>query len=138
MASATICGGTPLAAEYLLVDRANLLTLSAPEMTVLVGGLRVLGANAGVFAGRLTSTPGSLTNDFFVNLLDMGTAWTATDGDAVRSRVATVHRRAEVDRQPRRPRLRLELASCVRSLRSMRAMTRVRSSCTTSSLRGSR
>src|SRR5207249_10201906 len=62
--------------EYLLVDRASLLNLSAPEMTVLVGGLRVLGANfqqspLGVF----TSRPGSLTNDFFVNLLDMGTQW---------------------------------------------------------------
>jgi catalase-peroxidase len=68
--------GHRLPAEYLLVDRANLLTLSAPEMTVLVGGLRVLGANAqGSTAGVLTSTPGSLTNDFFVNLLDMGTEW---------------------------------------------------------------
>jgi catalase-peroxidase len=75
--------GHSMAAEYLLVDRANLLNLSAPEMTVLVGGLRVLGANSGGSSvGVLTSTPGSLTNDFFVNLLDMGTAWTATDGDA--------------------------------------------------------
>jgi catalase-peroxidase len=72
-----------LTAEYLLLDRANLLTLSAPEMTVLVGGLRVLGANSGQSPlGVLTSTPGSLTNDFFVNLLDMGTAWTATPEDA--------------------------------------------------------
>ena len=72
-----------LTAEYLLLDRANLLTLSAPEMTVLVGGLRVLGANAGgSSAGVLTETPGSLTNDFFVNLLDLGTTWTATAGDA--------------------------------------------------------
>jgi len=71
--------GNRLPAEYLLVDRANLLTLSAPEMTVLVGGLRVLGANTGGSThGQLTSTPGTLTNDFFVNLLDMGTAWTAT------------------------------------------------------------
>ncbi len=71
-----------LPAEYLLVDRANLLTLSAPEMTVLVGGLRVLGANyQQTPLGVLTSTPGSLTNDFFVNLLDMGTTWQAT-GDA--------------------------------------------------------
>ncbi|NKQ59141.1 catalase/peroxidase HPI [Amycolatopsis sp. K13G38] len=62
--------------EHLLVDRANLLTLSAPEMTVLIGGLRVLGANHGRSAvGALTSAPGSLTNDFFVNLLDMGTEW---------------------------------------------------------------
>ncbi len=72
-----------LTAEYLLVDRANLLTLSAPEMTVLVGGLRVLGANAGgSTAGVLTDRPGTLTNDFFVNLLDLGTTWTATAGDA--------------------------------------------------------
>jgi catalase-peroxidase len=74
--------GNRLPAEYLLLDRANLLTLSAPEMTVLVGGLRVLGANydkskLGVF----TATPGSLTNDFFVSLLDMGTTWQATAGD---------------------------------------------------------
>jgi len=75
--------GHRLSAEYLLIDRANLLTLSAPEMTVLVGGLRVLGANAKQStAGVLTPTPGSLTNDFFVNLLDMGTAWQATSEDA--------------------------------------------------------
>ncbi|MFF4447723.1 catalase/peroxidase HPI [Streptomyces sp. NPDC001502] len=75
--------GNRLSAEYLLLDRANLLTLSAPEMTVLVGGLRVLGANHqqsphGVF----TTTPGSLTNDFFVNLLDLGTTWSSTSEDA--------------------------------------------------------
>ncbi|MGA7835584.1 MAG: catalase/peroxidase HPI [Acidimicrobiales bacterium] len=69
-------------AEYLLVDQARKLTLSAPEMTALVGGLRVLQANhdhseRGVF----TTQPGSLTNDFFVNLLDMGTVWTATTPD---------------------------------------------------------
>ena len=75
--------GHRLPAEYLLVDRANLLNLSAPEMTVLVGGLRVLGANTGQSpAGVLTSTPGTLTNDFFVNLLDMGTQWSTTDDDA--------------------------------------------------------
>jgi catalase-peroxidase len=74
-----------LTAEYLLVDKANLLTLSAPEMTVLVGGLRVLGANSGGSpAGVLTETPGSLTNDFFANLLDQGTTWTATSDDAGR------------------------------------------------------
>jgi catalase-peroxidase len=74
--------GHRLPAEYLLVDRANLLTLSAPEMTVLVGGLRVLGANHEQSPlGVCTSTPGSLTNDFFVNLLDLGTEWTAaSDG----------------------------------------------------------
>ena len=75
--------GTRLPAEYLLLDKANLLTLSAPEMTVLVGGLRVLGANYdGSRLGVLTSTPGSLTSDFFVNLLDLGTTWKATSEDA--------------------------------------------------------
>ncbi|GAA4896195.1 catalase/peroxidase HPI [Actinomycetospora straminea] len=68
--------GHALPAEYLLVDRANLLNLSAPEMTVLVGGLRVLGANTGGSThGVLTERPGHLTNDFFVNLLDMDTQW---------------------------------------------------------------
>ena len=63
-------------AEAMLVDRAQLLTLTAPEMTVLVGGLRVLGANAGASKhGVFTTRPGTLTNDFFVNLLDMGTEW---------------------------------------------------------------
>jgi catalase-peroxidase len=63
-------------AEELLVDKAQLLTLTAPEMTVLVGGLRVLGANAGKCPhGVFTKRPETLTNDFFVNLLDMGTEW---------------------------------------------------------------
>ncbi|MET9926075.1 MULTISPECIES: catalase/peroxidase HPI [unclassified Streptomyces] len=71
--------GTRLPAEYLLLDRANLLTLSAPETTVLVGGLRVLGANTGGSKhGVLTDRPGTLTNDFFVNLLDLGTTWKST------------------------------------------------------------
>ncbi|MFI9835755.1 catalase/peroxidase HPI [Nonomuraea sp. NPDC051941] len=75
--------GNRLPAEYLLIDRANLLTLSAPELTVLVGGLRVLGANYQQSQlGVLTATPGALTNDFFVNLLDLGTTWTATSEDA--------------------------------------------------------
>ncbi len=66
-------------AEELLVDRAQLLTLSAPEMTVLVGGLRVLGANAGGSPhGVFTDQPGVLTNDFFANLLDMGVVWKPT------------------------------------------------------------
>ncbi|HEX5289893.1 MAG TPA: catalase/peroxidase HPI [Streptosporangiaceae bacterium] len=72
-----------LPAEYLLIDRANLLTLSAPEMTVLVGGLRVLGANYKQSPlGAFTTAPGTLTNDFFVNLLDLGTTWEATSQDA--------------------------------------------------------
>ena len=69
-------GDTRLPAEYLLVDRANLLTLSAPEMTVLIGGLRVLGANTKQSSiGVLTDAPGTLTNDFFVNLLEIETEW---------------------------------------------------------------
>ncbi|TGB15640.1 catalase/peroxidase HPI [Streptomyces sp. MZ04] len=71
--------GNRLGAEYLLLDKANLLTLSAPELTVLVGGLRVLGANHQQSKhGVLTTTPGTLTNDFFVNLLDLGTEWKST------------------------------------------------------------
>lgn len=74
--------GNRLPAEYLLLDRANLLTLSAPELTVLVGGLRVLGANQGGSThGVFTDTPGKLTNDFFVNLLDLGTTWKSTSED---------------------------------------------------------
>lgn len=66
-------------AEALLIDRAQLLTLTAPELTVLVGGLRVLGANVGGNTqGVLTERPGTLSNDFFVNLLDMGTEWKAS------------------------------------------------------------
>ncbi|MDK1377394.1 MULTISPECIES: catalase/peroxidase HPI [unclassified Sinorhizobium] len=68
-----------VSAEELLVDRAHLLTLTAPEMTVLVGGLRALNANAGQSQhGVFTKRPGALTNDFFVNLLDMGTVWKAS------------------------------------------------------------
>ncbi|WP_440985794.1 catalase/peroxidase HPI [Xanthomonas sontii] len=68
-----------LSAEALLIDKAQLLTLTAPEMTVLVGGLRVLGANTGQSAhGVFTDRPGVLSNDFFANLLDMGTEWKAT------------------------------------------------------------
>ncbi len=70
-------------AEHLLLDRAHLLGLSAPQMTVLVGGLRVLGVNAGGGThGVLTTRPGKLTNDFFVNLLDMGVTWAASDTEA--------------------------------------------------------
>lgn len=76
-------GKQPLSAEELLVDRAQLLTLTAPELTVLVGGLRVLGANAGQSAhGVFTKRPETLTNDFFVNLLDMGTHWLPVAGSA--------------------------------------------------------
>ncbi len=74
--------GTRLPAEYLLVDKANLLNLSAPELTVLVGGLRVLGANTGGSQhGVFTDRPGTLSNDFFTNLLDLGTTWAPVASD---------------------------------------------------------
>jgi catalase-peroxidase len=74
-------GEQRLSAEELLVDRAQLLTLTAPEMTVLVGGLRALGANVGKSPhGVFTNRPETLTNDFFVNLLDMGTEWQPSAG----------------------------------------------------------
>lgn len=73
---------TNLPGEYRLVDRANLLGLTAPEMTVLVGGLRVLGANTGANTkGQLTERVGTLSNDFFTHLLDMGVEWHVIDGD---------------------------------------------------------
>ena len=66
-------------AEALLIDKAQLLTLTAPELTVLIGGLRAININAdGSTHGVFTDQPGALTNDFFVNLLDMGTEWKAT------------------------------------------------------------
>ncbi len=72
-----------VSAEELLIDRAQLLTLTAPEMTVLIGGLRVLGANVGQSPhGVFTRRTGALTNDFFVNLLDMGTVWKAVSDDS--------------------------------------------------------
>ena len=75
--------GHELAAENLLVERARLLTLSAPEMTVLVGGMRVLGANTRQSAlGVFTTRPETLSNDFFVNLLDMSTEWRPTSDAA--------------------------------------------------------
>ncbi len=71
--------GTRVPAEEMLVDRAQLMTLTAPEMTVLIGGMRALNANVGASThGVFTSRPGTLTNDFFVNLLDMGTTWQAS------------------------------------------------------------
>ncbi len=74
--------GLNLPAEYHLIDRANLLGLSGPQMTVLVGGLRVLGANFGdTKLGVLTDRPGALTTDFFVNLLDMSTKWSPSPAD---------------------------------------------------------
>ncbi len=75
-------GKYAIPAEALLVDKAQLLTLTAPEMTVLIGGLRVLNTNVGQSRhGVFTQRPGALTNDFFVNLLDMGTEWKAVSDD---------------------------------------------------------
>jgi len=75
-------GGCGVSAEALMVDKAQLLTLTAPEMTVLVGGMRVLNTNLGQTRnGILTNRPEALTNDFFVNLLDMGTEWKAVSKD---------------------------------------------------------
>ena len=77
-----LSGKFSVSAEELLVDKAQLLTLTAPEMTALVGGLRVLGTNAnGSGHGVFTDRPGTLSNDFFVNLLDMSTAWSAVSDD---------------------------------------------------------
>jgi catalase-peroxidase len=73
-----------VSAEELLVDKAQLLRLSAPEMTALVGGMRAMGANTGGSPhGVLTDRPGQLTNDFFVNLLDMGVEWKPISGESV-------------------------------------------------------
>jgi catalase-peroxidase len=78
-----LASGNRMPAEHLLIDRANLLDLSAPEMTVLVGGLRVLGANHdGSSLGVLTDRPGRLTNDFFVNLTDLDTSWEPATPDS--------------------------------------------------------
>ena len=85
----------------MLVDKAQLLTLSPPEMTVLVGGMRVLNANFGQFKhGVFTDSPETLTNDFFVNLLDMCTDWKASseDGDIFEGAIAK--RAIRMDRHP--------------------------------------
>jgi catalase-peroxidase len=79
-----IRAGEKLAPETLLLDRANMLTLTAPEMTVLVGGMRALGANhGGAPHGVLTERPGTLTNDFFIHLLDMRTEWKVSEEEHV-------------------------------------------------------
>ena len=98
-------------AEELLVDRAHMLTLTAPEMTVLVGGMRVLNANVGQSElGVLTKRPEMLTNDFFVNLLDMNTKWQASStSERVFEGTGSGDGQAQVDWHRRRPRLRLEL-----------------------------
>jgi catalase-peroxidase len=114
-------------AESLLVDRAQLLMLTAPEMTVLVGGLRVLNANYrqsknGVF----TDKPETLTNDFFVNLLDMKTDWKpSSTSEGVFEGLDSRDGRSQVDRHQRRPHLRLELATpCTRGGLCIRRLER--------------
>ena len=100
-----------VSAEELLIDKAQLLTLTAPEMTVLLGGMRVLNANFGQTRhGVFTKRPETLTNDFFVNLLDMGTTWKAAskDGDVFEGRDRKTGE-AQVDRHPRGSHLRFEL-----------------------------
>ena len=100
-----------MAPEEALVDRAQLLTLTAPEMTVLVGGLRVLGANAGGSKhGVFTKQPETLTNDFFVNLLDMSTEWQPAGRQRVRG-PRPQDEGGQVDRHARRPDLRFALAA---------------------------
>ena len=106
------------------MDRAQLLTLTGPEMTVLVGGLRVLGANAGGSKhGVFTKQPGKLTNDFFVNLLDMSTQWQPPNADGVYEGRDRKTKAVKWTGTPRRPDLRLALAAsrvcgglCVRGL----------------------
>ena len=111
-------------------DKASLLKLTPPEMTVLVGGLRVLGANhGGSDLGVLTERPGVLTNDFFGNLLDMATVWEPVDGAERTFRGSDrTTGAAALDGEPRRPRLRLELTTAGhrRGLRERRRAGEVR------------
>ena len=96
--------------EVLLVDRAYMLGLTAPEMTALVGGLRTIGTNVGGAAhGVLTDRPGVLSNDFFVNLLSPGTRWKAAEGRARLRDPRPGHRRGALDRHGGRPDLRVQL-----------------------------
>ena len=132
--------GHHVPAEHLLIERAFRLTLSAPEMTVLMGGLRALNVNAGQSnLGVFTKRPGTLTNDFFVNLLDMDTEWKPTsDAAETFEGRGRGNGRGQVDRQPRRPRLRLELRA-PRARGGLRERRRDRrSSCATSWPRGTR
>ena len=116
--------------EALLIDRAQLLTLNAPEMTVLIGGMRVLGTNADKSRhGVFTKRPEVLTNDFFVNLLDMNTEWKSASERCRRvRRPRSQDGRSEVDRHARRPSLRLKRPASRfgRSLREFRRTEEVR------------
>ena len=129
--------GEKLPLEVRWLDRAYLLSLTAPEAAVLVGGLRVLEANAGQTRhGVFTDRPGSLTNDFFVNLLDISTEWKQSAGGERLRGPGPRHGRPEVDGDRRRPRLRLALPA-PRHRGGLRAERRAaRSSCATSWPRG--
>jgi catalase-peroxidase len=127
----------------LLIDKAQLLTLTAPEMTVLVGGLRVLGANAAASKhGVFTQRPAPLSNDFFVNLLDMGTEWKPTspaNAETFEGRDRKTGAAWRSGPARRRSRLRLQLDRCCAPWpKSTPAPTPRRSSCKTSSPRGAR
>ena len=127
--------------EELLLDRAALLGLSGPEMTVLLGGLRVLGANyKDAPLGVLTDRKGQLTNDFFVNLLDMDTVWEVVDtsGDEEFIGYDRGGKQEQLARDPHRSHLRVELASYGRLPKSMPRRATRRSSCATSSRPGPR
>ncbi len=105
--------GEKLSPETLMLERANLLTLTAPEMTVLIGGMRALNANFGKSSnGVFTDRPETLTNDFFVNLLDMNTEWKASVGIGERVRgPRPLDGSGQAHRYRRRPGLRVELAA---------------------------
>ena len=127
-------------AEEMLVDKAQLLTLTAPEMTVLVGGLRVLNANVGQSQhGVFTKRPETLTNDFFVNLLDMSTAWKAVSAaeDVFEGR-DRADGRTRNGPAPESTSSSARTRSSGRWRKSMPAATRKRSSCVTSWPRGPR
>ena len=119
---------TPL--EQLLIEKAYLLDVTAPELTALVGGLRVLGANhGGSKHGVFTDKPGTLTNDFFVNLLDMGTEWKASESaENVYEGTDRAVGPGQVECHSQRPGVRLELAAAGagRALRSGRQQAEVR------------
>ena len=119
-----------VSAEALLLDRAQLLTLTAPEMTVLVGGMRVLNTNVdGSKHGVFTNRPEALTNDFFVNLLDMRTAWKATSEAAGPVRSARRRdRRCRMDRHARRPACSARTRNSARLPKSTAVPTRRRNS----------
>ena len=131
--------GQMLSPETLLLELANLLTLTAPEMTVLIGGMRALNANFGKSThGIFTDRPETLTNDFFVNLLDMSTEWGASARLRTCTRVAIAGRASSSGPPPPSTWSSVRTPRSERSPRSTRAPTRRRSSCVTSSPHGAR